>query len=131
MTPSETAQAIVQRAENDERDEEWRVKGTAMALHDLGRDAEYDATLSELIDGWGERWPSEIAQVYAWSGSIDETFEWLARSVAQNEAGLRTQFLISLYAPVHTDPRWSEFRDQVGRAESHLSAIEFQVALPR
>ena len=114
----------------NERDEEWRVKGSAMAQHDVGREAEYEVALAELIDRWGERRPSEVAQVYAWSGNADATFEWLARSVSQNEAGLRTQFLRPLYVPVHSDSRWAAFRDRVGSAESQLSAIEFQAVLP-
>jgi len=47
------------------KDESFLLKGTAMALHDLGRQETYEAKLQELIDRWGDEWPVEVAHVYA------------------------------------------------------------------
>lgn len=114
----------------DERDDEWRVKGTAMALHDLIRQTDYESALAELINRWGQRWPSEVAQVYAWSGNADAAFQWLDKAVLQNEVGLKNQFLVPMYASLHADPRWREFRERTGSSESQLAAIEFRVGFP-
>ena len=114
----------------EETDEEYRVKGTALALYELGRQAEYESAFLELRERWGEQWPSEIAHVYAWTGDADAAFEWLDRAVAQNEPGLNEQFQAEFYAPVHDDPRWQAFREQTGTSEEQLAAIEFEVTLP-
>jgi hypothetical protein len=102
-----------------------------MALHDLGRAAEFDSTFSELRERWGGRWPSEVAHVYAWTGGADSAFEWLEKAVLQNEDGLNTQFLVPFYVPIHDDPRWAAFRERTGTSEEQLAVIEFEVALPK
>ncbi|UCC14295.1 MAG: tetratricopeptide repeat protein [Gammaproteobacteria bacterium] len=117
--------------QQEDTDEEYRVKGMAMALHDLGRREEYEAKFSELRERWGGRWPSEIAQVYAWTGDADAAFEWLDKSIAQNEDGLVQQFLQLFYVPIHEDPRWLAFREKTGTSEAQLAAIEFEVDIPK
>ncbi len=111
-------------------DEEYRVKGTALALHDLGRQAEFETAFAELRERWGSRWPSEIAHVYAWTGDPDAAFEWLDTAVAQNEDGLSEQFPHLLLEPLHSDPRWAAFRERTGTSEAQLAAIQFEVKLP-
>ena len=123
---SEGALAAFQR---EEADEEYRVKGTALALHALGRQVEFEAAFSELRERWGEQWPSEVAHVYAWIGDADAAFEWLDKSVAQNEDGLADQFIRPFYAPLHDDPRWLAFRERTGTSEAQLAAIQFEVTL--
>lgn len=113
-----------------EKDEEYRVKGRAMASHALGRQADFESAMAELKSGWGGRWPSEVAQAYAITGAADAAFEWLDQAVAQNEAGLDHQFLIPFYAPVYEDPRWAMFLDRVGSSPAQRAAINFAVAPP-
>ncbi len=115
----------------EESDEEYRVKGNALALHDLGRQADFEEAFAELRERWGERWPSEIAQVYAWTGDPDAAFEWLDKSVARNEDGLNEQFAVLLYKPLHDDPRWEAFRERSGSSEAQLAAVQFEVTLPK
>lgn len=114
-----------------EKDDEWRVKGTALAHHALGRTNEFDSALAELISGWGDRWPSEIAQVYAWIGDVDTAFDWLDRALEIDETGLRTQFLNPLYGPIQADPRWQIFLNKTEISPAHLMAIDFEVSLPK
>ena len=123
----EAALAVFQK----ENDEEYRVKGTALALHALGRREEYEAAFRDLRERWGEEWPSEIAHVYAWTGDSDAAFEWLDRAVAQKEGGLNEQFRSPFYAPLHDDPRWATFRERTGTSEEQLAAIRFEVTLPK
>ena len=116
-----------------EQEEEYRVKGTALALYTLDRQEEYEAALAELIERWGEQWPSEVAQVYAWTGDGDAAFRWLDKALAQNEEGLNQQFLWSYYTPIHDDPRWEVFLERTGTSPAQrakLDAIEFNVTLP-
>jgi len=114
-----------------ESDEEYRVKGTALALWELGRQEEFEAAFADLRERWGEQWPSEVAHVYAWIGDADAAFEWLDKAVAQNEDGLLTQFNRHWYDPVHDDPRWAAFLEETGTSPEQLAAIEFEVRLPQ
>jgi adenylate cyclase len=114
----------------EEEDDEWRVKGTALALHSLGRSAEFEAAFDELRAGWAEEWPSEIAHVYAWLGNADEAFEWLDKAIEQNEAGLEIQFQMQFFASLHSDPRWAIFLERIGSSPEQLDAIEFKVTPP-
>ena len=116
---------------HEEPDDEYRVKGSALALFALGRLGEHEAALQELRDRWGGQWPSEVAQVYAWTGNPEQAFEWLERAVSQNEDGVTQQFLWPYYASLHDDPRWSAFREQTGTSERQLATIQFEVEVPR
>ena len=68
---AERALAEFSRTHVDEGDDEYGVKGQALALYALGRHAEYLAKLEELIEHWGDQWPSEVAHVYAYAGDAD------------------------------------------------------------
>jgi TolB-like protein/DNA-binding winged helix-turn-helix (wHTH) protein/Tfp pilus assembly protein PilF len=113
-----------------EGDEEYRVKGAAMSAYAMGRQAEFEAEFGELRERWGRHWPSEVAQVYAWTGNADAAFEWLDKAVAKTEDGLNQQFLVPFYAPLHAEPRWAAFRGRTGNSAAELAAIEFEVTLP-
>ena len=56
----------------------------AMALHDLGRQAEFEAAFAELREQGAKDHPDEIARVYAWTGEADAAFEWLEKSTPPN-----------------------------------------------
>ena len=106
------------------------MKGQALALFSLGRQDEFEATLSELIEGWGAEWPSEVAHVYAFTGDADAAFEWLETAIELNEAGLTEQFLLPFFVPLHDDPRWNRFLERVGSSPGQLSAVGLEVTLP-
>ncbi len=114
-----------------EPDDEYRTKLTALALYELGRMDEHEKAFRELRERWGDVWPSEIAQVYAWKGEADAAFEWLDRSIAQNEDGLDQQYLHAYYDSIRDDPRWREFLERTGTTPEELAAIDFEVPLPQ
>lgn len=111
-----------------EEDEEWRVKGTALALYDLGRLTEYEKAFAELRERWGERWPIEIAHVYAWIGDADEVFYWLEKELEVN--GLSGVMVDNFFTSLHDDPRWQPLLEKGGVSADQLAAIEFKVTLP-
>ena len=114
---------------NLEKDDEYRVKGTALAQYDLGRLEEYRAKLDELIERWANEWPSEVAHVYAYTEDADAAFHWLDKSIEQNEDGLSEQFLLPFYESIHADPRWAVFLQRVGSSPEQLDAVQFTVTL--
>ncbi len=111
-----------------EEDEEWRVKGTALASYELNRLTEYEQAFAELRERWGERWPIEIAHVYAWIGDTDEAFSWLEKELEIN--GLSGVMVDNFFTSLHDDPRWQPLLEKGGVSADQLAAIEFEVTLP-
>jgi adenylate cyclase len=111
-----------------ETDDEWRVKGTALALYELGRMDEYEQKFTELRKGWEDRWPIEIAHVYAWVGDLDPVFPLLEKELGIN--GLGGLMVDPFFVDLHDDPRWEPLLEQAGVSEGQLKAIEFEVSLP-
>ena len=113
-----------------EADEEYRTKGSALALYALGEQEQSDNKLQVLKQQWGEAWPSEVAQVYAWISEADSAFTWLDRSIAISESGLSEQSQQPFFHPLHSDPRWPEFRRRTGTTQEQLDSIQFRLNVP-
>ena len=111
-----------------EADDEYRVKGEALAHHALGQQDGFQARLAELAERWGGQWPSEVAHVHAWTGNTEQAFEWLRKSVAEEEGAFNP--VEPLLAPLHADPRWQSMLEGMGKSPDQLAAIEFEVPLP-
>lgn len=112
-----------------EEDEEWRVKGTVLASYDLGRLTEFERAFTELRERWGERWPIEVAHVYAWVGDTDKSFAWLEKELEVN--GLSGVMVDNFFTKMHQDPRWQPLLAKAGVSASKLEAIKFEVTLPK
>jgi TolB-like protein/Tfp pilus assembly protein PilF len=123
------AEAALEAFTREKGLEGLRVKGQALASHALGRQEEYRARLDELIELWRDQWPSEVAHVYAWTGEADRAFEWLARSVAQEDGGFDPYE--PLLGPIKNDPRWLPLLESIGKSPEQLDAIAFEVTLPK
>ena len=111
-----------------ETDDEWRVKGIALALYELGRSEEFQEKFAELRAGWEDRWPTEIAHVYAWIGEQDKVFPLLEKELAVN--GLGGVMVDPFFTDLHDDPRWQPLLEKGGVSEEQLKAIDFKVDLP-
>lgn len=124
------AAAALEEFEREGGDETYRLKGRAMALHALGRQAEFRAALDELVTHAGQEWPPAVAQVHAFAGDANAAFQWLDRAVESGAGSLRSEFLRPFYRPVYEDGRWAAFLERVGSAPAQLDAIPFEVAIP-
>jgi TolB-like protein len=111
-----------------ETDDEWRVKGTALALYELERHEEFEGKFAELREGWEERWPTEIAHVYAWIGDDDAVFPLLEKEIDVN--GLGGVMVDPFFVHLHDDPRWEPLLEKAGVSKEQLETIEFGVQLP-
>ena len=107
--------------------------GLALVYHALGRTAESDAALEELleIERSEPGLAYNIAYVMAFKGETDHAFEWLERAVEYNDSGLPQVASDNLFANIHDDPRWLPFLEGIGKSPEQLAAIEFEVRLPQ
>jgi tetratricopeptide (TPR) repeat protein len=111
--------------------EGWRVIGMPMVLHALGRKAESDAALAELIRTQERNSAFNIAYVLAFRGEADRAFAWLDKAVAYRDPGLSEITYTAQFANIRSDPRWKPFLRSIGEAPEQLAAIRFDVKLPK
>jgi serine/threonine-protein kinase len=83
----------------------WRLRGTAMAQHDLGRPRESQAALDELVARYAAPSPFQIAEVHAWRGEPDQAFSWLEKALEGHDSGLMLILWDPLLRKLRGDPR--------------------------
>jgi hypothetical protein len=80
-----------------------------LAYHALGRGQDSTAALGALIAKYGTDGAYQIAQVYAYRGESDKSFEWLERAYKQRDPGLTDMKTDPLLKSLRHDPRYTEF----------------------
>jgi tetratricopeptide (TPR) repeat protein len=96
-----------------ETDELFRLHASAIVHNKLGRRAESDVALQELIDQFAEGGAYQVAEVYAARGETNAAFEWLERAYAQHDGGLSEMKTKPCLRSLHGDPRWDTFLKKV------------------
>ena len=103
--------------------------GRLMALHDLGREAEFEQEFARFRETNTDH-PEGIARAYAWTGQKDEAFEWLDRMVEQDGPEYAGLVKTDLYSKLKDDPRWPAFLERNGQSDEGLKQVEFNPRLP-
>ncbi len=108
----------------------WRLDGLAIINHALGRKAESDAALAELIKNYEKESAWNIAYVYAFRGEANRAFEWLEKAIVYHDPGLSLTAVQPQFTNIRSDPRWLPFLRKIGLAPEQLAAIKFDVKVP-
>ena len=88
---------------------EWaKFTGHALAYHALGREQDSNAALAALIAKYYTLAPYQIAQVYAYRGQSDKSFEWLESAYEQRDPGLPEIKSNPLFKNLRNDSRYRE-----------------------
>jgi TolB-like protein/DNA-binding winged helix-turn-helix (wHTH) protein/Flp pilus assembly protein TadD len=82
--------------------------GSAMAYFALGRRAESDASLAQMLKGYSEI-PFGIATIYAFRGESDQAFKWLDRAYERKDPFLHRIKFAPEFDKLHDDPRYKAF----------------------
>jgi len=88
---------------------EDRMIGLTIGYHAVGRKAESDAQLAELIREHADDDAFEIAQARAYRGEVNEAFKWLDRAYAQKDVALYLVRGDILLRNIAADPRYKAF----------------------
>jgi TolB-like protein/Flp pilus assembly protein TadD len=91
-----------------------RQTGIAMAAEDLGRRAEAQRALDELINKFAQSNAYQIAEVYAWRNERDSAFAWLQRAYMQHDGTLVQIKFDPLLARIRDDVRYAEMLAKMG-----------------
>ena len=114
-----------------EKSEMWRMIGLPMAYDALGRKADADKAMNDLIGKWDKHAAYNVAYVYGFRGEADQAFDWLHKAVAYQDTGLNEIVNENLFDNIHADPRWLPFLRTLGKAPDQLAKIKFRVSLPQ
>jgi TolB-like protein/DNA-binding winged helix-turn-helix (wHTH) protein/Flp pilus assembly protein TadD len=96
-------------AEIEKEPNDWeRLTGQALVYHALGREQDSNAALASLIAKHQTDSAYQIAEVYAFRGEADKSFEWLERAYEQRDAGLPEIKTDPLCKSLRHDPRYTE-----------------------
>jgi TolB-like protein len=109
-----------------------RLAGLAMAHFDLGnieKSNESTARLLEHAENDFQRLNLR-AEVTAWTGDSDTAFEILEQMIGLKYHPAHGIIFNPAVKRLHSDPRWTEFRDAIGMSEERLAAIQFDPDLP-
>ena len=97
-------------AEMEREPIEWaKLAGEVLAYHSLRRERDSNAALANLIAKHHTDAAYQIAEVYAFRGESDKSFEWLERAYKQRDPGLTEIKADPLLKPLRHDPRYTEF----------------------
>jgi tetratricopeptide (TPR) repeat protein len=108
-----------------------RLQGRAMALFDLGRIDDFEGTMAELVEMWGEQAPTTVAGAYAWARRNDDAFAWIDRAIANGRlVDIQTEFPELPFDRIRDDDRWMRVMERIGRAPDQLNDYSFSVRLP-
>jgi TolB-like protein/DNA-binding winged helix-turn-helix (wHTH) protein len=91
-----------------EPNEGGKLTGEVLAYHALGRKQDSNAALAGLIAKYDTSSAYQIAQVYAYRGESDKSFEWLERAYDQRDTGLPLFNTEPLFKNLHHDPRYAD-----------------------
>jgi TolB-like protein len=126
------ALAIFESMETD--DNSTRLAGLTMAHYDIGNTGEAMSTFQRLreYEGDDDHRPSSIREAAAWIGENDTTFELIWQLINADSKYNEAHGLVfnPIYKRLHTDPRWTEFRNSIGMSTERLAAIQFEPDLP-
>ena len=123
-------QAAVEAIEH-ETIETYRLSGLAFAHYELGQQDESDRFLAELIEKHAKEASLEVASVFAWRGDNNHAFEWLERSLENDETALANIASHYTFRNLHDDRRWQPFLAKIGQSDTQLAAIKFDGRLPK
>jgi len=81
----------------------------ALANYALGRKAESDANLAQLIEESKVAGPFQIAEVYSFRREIDQAFHWLDQAFLLHDGGVAEIKGDPLLKNLGSDPRYAAF----------------------
>ena len=113
-----------------EADPGSRLVQTAKALHGLGRHAESEQDLQNLMANYVPGYETSLADIYVYRGDADKAFVWLERALRSDDPQIVVVHTAPMFAKLHKDPRWLPFLRKMGKAPEQLAKIKFNPKLP-
>ena len=96
-------------AEIEKETSDWgRLTGLALAYHALRREQDSNTGLAQLITKHHNLSAYQVAQVYAYRGESEKSFEWLERAYEQRDAGMTEMSTDPLLKNLSRDEKYTD-----------------------
>jgi adenylate cyclase len=89
----------------------------AMIFSTLGREAEAQALIRQLLEDPADLAPLVMARTYAWRGENDLAFEWLEKASQQSNVSYTLFLIRPWFRNLVSDPRFALFLEKIGLLE--------------
>ncbi len=77
------------------------------------------ARSSLILEKYGDKEPSNIADLYAFRGDYDQSFKWLNKAFEIKDPVLVEALTYPSFKPMYGDSRWSDFIKKIGLPKDH------------
>jgi len=105
-------------AAEQEPDEEMRLVGLALAYQALGQRERADAALGGLRRKWGDRYPTEMAEIYAYRGETARAFSALDLAFATGDPAVNTIRADNYFKALASDRRYEALLHRLKLAQA-------------
>ena len=102
------------RESEQENNPFWKKYSRVLALAGQGKPDEAVEQWEDLIAGHGDSAAFQFAEIAAYLGRIDESFNWLETARLHRDAGMRELLGNRFLTPLHGDSRWPELLNELG-----------------
>jgi len=102
-----------------EKHQFFSLYGRNFIQYALGNTKKSDALFAEFLDKYSATDPANTADLYAFRGEYDLSFEWLNKAFEVKDPVLVEALTYPAFKPMHKDPRWGEFIKKIGFPKDH------------
>ena len=85
----------------------------------LGHTMKADALFTEFLEKYGETDPANVADLYAFRGDYDLSFEWLNKAFEVKDPVLIEALTYPSFKPMYSDSRWRDLIRKIGLPKDH------------
>ena len=85
----------------------------------LGNSMEADALFAEFLEKYGETDPANVADLYAFRGDHEQSFEWLNKAFETKDPVLIEALTYPSFKPMYSDVRWRDLIKKIGLPKDH------------
>ena len=102
----------------------------AVAYYQMGNLQDFAEARQQMIDLYGDQYPTFVAQLDAIAGNIDSAFAWLDKQMAKPRWSREVNYLSENFVNLHDDPRWNRYLEKFGLSPIQVAQIDFSPTLP-
>ena len=107
-----------------ETHEFFSLYGRNFIQYALGNTKEADKLFAEFLEKFSETDLANVADLYAFRGDYDKSFEWLNKAFENKDPVLLEALTYPAFKPMYSDARWKSFIEKLGLPEDHGYSVK-------
>ena len=107
-----------------EKHEFFSLYGRNFIQFAMGNEQKADSLFAEFLKKYDKTDPANVADLYAFRGDYDTSFEWLNKAYEKKDPVLIEALTYPSFKPMHSDVRWKSFIEKLGLPKDHGYSLE-------